>query len=297
MNRNQTQQAKGFKNCPILGVGIGLRHSLLEETLNATDTIDWLEITPENYMAKGGRSLRIIQEAKKCYPLVSHGVSLSIGSKDPWDQKYLDDLEGLFEIINPPWFSDHLCFSGISGVYFNDLMPLPRTPETVSYIVDRIHSLHDRFQRPFLIENISYYLEYPEQFYTDADFLSAILEKSDCGLLLDVNNVYVNAQNHQFDPLDFLKNLPLKRVVQLHVAGHTEYDDGIVDTHGNAVCEDVWSLLEWTLQHTKPCGVLLERDLNIPPFAELELELKRIREIWHKTQVPLRTEGSLYATL
>lgn len=273
-----------FQDSPVLGVGMGLRHSLLEETLNATHILDWLEITPENYMGKGGRSTQVLGKALARYPIISHGVSLSIGSADPWDKQYLTDLAELFDTVNPPWFSDHLCFSGISNVYFNDLIPLPQTEATISHLVDRIKFIQDHFQRLFLIENISYYLQYENQPLSDAEFLCNILEKSDCGLLLDVNNVYVNAKNHGFDPYAYLRQIPLERVVQIHVAGHAHYDEGLVDTHGSTVCDDVWTMLDWVLQRTRPGGVMLERDLNIPPFYELEPELLRIRSLWDKTQ-------------
>jgi uncharacterized protein len=282
MTSQNFKKQEGFKGCPILGVGLGLRHPLLDETLAASDLIDWLEFTPENYMGKGGRSHHVLDQALEIYPLVSHGVSLSIGSIDPWDELYLQQLEKLFEKVNPPWFSDHLCYSGVDGSYFNDLIPIPRTQDAVDHLVNRIRFIQNKFNRPFLIENISYYLEYPQNELDDASFLAEILEKSDCGLLLDVNNVYVNAQNKGFDPIGYLQKLPLERVVQLHIAGHTHYPEGIVDTHGNPVCDDVWDLLEWTLAHSTPCGVLLERDLNIPPFEELEAELIKIKSYWNK---------------
>jgi uncharacterized protein (UPF0276 family) len=269
-----------------LGVGLGLRGEIFEETLAASKQIDWLEITPENYMGRGGLAQERLTRAQSAYPLVSHGVTLSLGSVDPFDEAYLKQLELLFQQINPPWFSDHLCFSGVDGTYSNDLLPLPRTAEAVNHVVKRIRYIQDRFARPVLIENISYYLDYPGQEMSEAQFLSEILEQSDCGLLLDVNNVYVNAQNHHGDATEFLSALPLERVVQLHVAGHNHYPEGIIDTHGAAVCPEVWALLTWVLQRCKPLGVLLERDLDIPPFAELLDELQQIRAIWDATQRP-----------
>jgi len=274
----------GFQNCPVLGVGIGLRSALLEDTLAATDLIDWLEITPENYMQRGGRARRMLTRAHASYPLVSHGVNLSLGSIDPFDVAYLHDLKALFDWVQPAWFSDHLTLSSVDGLYFNELIPLPRNAETVRHVVRRIQFIQDYFQRPFLIENASFYLDDPDATLNEADFLTAILERSDCGLLLDVNNVFVNATNHRRDPLDFLSSIPLERVVQIHVAGHTRYPEGIVDTHGDAVCADVWALLDWTLQRCRPCGVMLERDIHIPPFAELRPELETIRHYWNQSQ-------------
>lgn len=282
----------GFQQCPVLGVGLGLRRPLLESTLAAADVIDWLEFTPENYMGRGGKSIQVLQRAQAHFPLVSHGVSLSLGSVDPFSEVYLGDLAALFDWAQPAWFSDHLCFSSVDGLYFNDLMPLPRTRETVRHVVSRIHQLQDRLQRVFLIENISQYLNTPFDDMADADFISEILTQADCGLLLDVNNVYVNSVNHGFDPLSFLENIPLERVVQIHVAGHHHFPEGLVDTHGAPVIGPVWDLLEWVLQRTRPCGVMLERDTHLPPFAALVPELQKIRQLWHQTGQPVMNRSA-----
>jgi uncharacterized protein len=276
----------GFQACPVLGVGLGLRRPLLEETLAATDLIDWLEFTPENYMGRGGKARQMLIRAKEKFPLVSHGVSLSLGSLDPLNEAYLTDLENLFAWTQPPWFSDHLCFSSIDGHYFNDLMPLPRTTEVVRHVANRVKALQDILQRPVLIENISQYMNSPDDEMPDADFISAILQQADCGLLLDVNNVYVNSRNHGFAPLEFLANLPLERVVQIHVAGHHEFPEGLVDTHGAPVVDPVWDLLVWVMQRCRPCGVMLERDTYLPEFNALVSELQKIRTIWHQTGQP-----------
>jgi len=284
-----------FKNCPTLGVGLGLRTEIYEETLAARDLIDWVEITPENFMGRGGRALARLQEVKPIYPMVTHGVTMSIGSLDPLDEAYLEDLEALFTRINPPWFSDHLCFSGFGGTYSNDLLPLPFTQESIEQVVSRIQKLQDRFQRPFLLENISYYLHHPDHDMHETEFFNAILEKADCGLLLDVNNVYVNSQNHGSHAKTFIESLPLERVVQLHVAGHSHFPEGIVDTHGDTVCDDVWDLTRWVLERCKPAAVLLERDLDIPPFEELASELKLLRSLWNETQTtPSPIQRSLH---
>lgn len=282
----QNQSATGFQGCLVLGVGLGLRRPLLEETLTATSLIDWLEFTPENYMGRGGKAIQTLKRAAERYPLISHGVSLSIGSLDPVSEDYLAELDELFQWTRPAWFSDHLCFSSFEGNYFNDLMPLPRTRETVRHVANRIRLIRDRLQRPMLIENISQYMNAPTDEMPDVDFLSAILEQADCGLLLDVNNVYVNSQNHGFDPVAFLGQLPLERVVQIHVAGHHRFPEGLVDTHGAPVIEPVWDLLRWTLERCRPCGVMLERDTHIPAFEELVAELSMIRRIWRETGQP-----------
>ncbi|MBX2860593.1 MAG: DUF692 domain-containing protein [Vampirovibrio sp.] len=267
-----------------MGVGLGLRRPLVDETLTSTDLLDWVEVTPENYMGKGGRSQEILAQAKEVYPLVSHGVSLSIGSVDPWDSEYLRQFREFLDVAQSPWFSDHLCFSGVDGVYFHDLIPLPRTKETVAHCAARIRELRDRLEKPVLVENVSYYLRYPEDELSEADFVAEVIEQADCGLLLDVNNVYVNTQNHGGDPYAYFSRIPLERVVQIHTAGHHKYPEGLVDTHGSEVCEDVWTLLAWVLERSRPCGVMIERDTYIPAFEELKPEIQRLRQLWEATQ-------------
>lgn len=274
----------GFQGCPVLGVGLGLRRPLLEDTLTAGELIDWVEFTPENYMGRGGQARQMLERAGQVFPLVSHGVSLSLGSVDPLSEAYLTELQELFTWANPPWFSDHLCFSSVDGLYFNDLLPLPRTQEAINTVARHVRELQDRFQKPVLIENISQYLNAPTDEMSDAEFISCILTQADCGLLLDVNNVYVNSVNHRFDPLAFLSRIPLERVVQIHVAGHHQFPEGLVDTHGAPVCDPVWDLLCWTLERCEPCGVMLERDTDIPEFKALVPELQRIRQIWQAAE-------------
>ncbi len=298
-NPIQTKQPElktqtGTLGCPVLGVGLGLRRPVIRDTLKATDQIDWLEFTPENYMSRGGKTRSVLEKAKAAYPLVSHGVSLSIAGSDPFSEAYLQELETLFAWIDPPWFSDHLCFSEYKGQYFNDLMPVPRTAAVASYVADRLKYLQDRFQRPVLIENISQYVNYTGEItdeLTESEFLSAIVNEADAGLLLDVNNVYVNAVNHTRDgqtAYAAINAMPLERVVQMHVAGHLTKPKGsipaLVDTHGEPVCDPVWELLRYTMARSKPCGVMLERDGNIPAMSELLDEIGTIRTIWNETQ-------------
>lgn len=276
---------KTFQNCPILGIGLSLPIALLSDVLASVDAIQWLEVISETYMDEGGASLQSLVQAKSLYPIVCHGVAMSLGSVDPISEGYLQKLEVLFELCRPPWFSDHLCFSSFGGRYFHDLIPLPRTSETIHHVADRIKRIQDRFQRPFLIENLSQHLQCPMDMMTEAEFYSRIVEEADCGLLLDVNNIYVNSLNQRSEPMDFLTNIPLERVVEIHVAGHSpsaHFPGVTIDTHGAPVCESVLDLLEWTLARTNPCGVLLERDNNIPPFQELLDELGEIRKRWIK---------------
>ncbi len=292
-NQPETTQT-GTLGCPVLGVGLGLRRPVFRDTLKATDQIDWLEFTPENYMARGGKTRSILEKAKALYPLVSHGVSLSVAGSDPFSEAYLSELETLFEWIDPPWFSDHLCFSEYQGQYFNDLMPVPHTHAVASYVADRLKYLQDRFQRPVLIENISQYVHYAGEITDDLSesaFISAIVNQADAGVLLDVNNVYVNAINHTGEgqtAYAAIDAMPLDRVVQIHVAGHFTKPKGsvpaLVDTHGESVCDPVWDLLRYTMARCKPCGVMLERDGTMPAFTALLDEIATIRTIWNDTQ-------------
>jgi uncharacterized protein len=266
---------------PRLGVGLGLRRAIFRETLANRDRIDWVEIVPENYMGKGGRSLQMLEETIDAgLPIISHGVNLSIGSVDPLNATYLADLKALFDIVQPAWFSDHLCYTSVGGLYLNDLIPLPFTREAVEHVVKRIREVQSQFDIPFLIENVSYYANFQPGEMTEAQFLSEVLEQADCGLMLDVNNIYVNAQNHNYDPVAFLDQIPLERTVQLHVAGHLRRKHLIIDTHGADVCSEVYDLLEEVLRRVpRVNGILLERDNDIPPIDELLAELDEIRRI------------------
>ena len=219
----------------------------------------------------------------KLFHSISHGVNLSIGSADPLNEDYLKKLKKLLDRVDAAWWSDHLCFTTVAGRYLHDLLPMPLTKEALAHVVARIKHVQAYTERPFLIENISYYMAVPGAEFTEAQFLSELLEKADCGLLLDVNNVYVNATNHSFDPFAYINELPLERVAQIHVAGHSKIDGVIIDTHGMPVIEPVFQLLQHVLSKTHVNAILLERDQNYPPFAELIAELKAIREIAKQT--------------
>lgn len=278
--REKSAPTKNALDCPTLGVGLALRQPLLEGTLQATDLIDWVEVTADNHMRRGGQSRRMLERALPVYPMTSHSFNINLGGTDPFNETYLSQLQELFDEMNPPWFADHLCFGCTDGVYAKDLIPLPMTREAASHVADRIRFLQDRFQRHFLFENVSYYFEYPQNEMPEHAFLASIAEQADCGLLLDVNNVYVNARNFGWDAIGFLKELPMERVVEVHVSGHLEYPEGLVDVHGSPVCEDVWEMLGWVLLHGQPAGILLERDYFIPDFGEIRQELARMRTLW-----------------
>ncbi len=267
------------KRLPNLGIGLGLRRELASQTLESKSRIDWLELVPENYMGLGGACRERLESAREKFPLVTHGINLSIGSTDDLNNEYLDKLKRLLDFIDAPWFSDHLCFTSVDGIYMHDLLPLPRSKEAINLIAEKVKRVQGTIGRPFLLENISYYMNMPGSEMNDSQFLAEVAEKSDCGLLLDVNNVYVNSLNHGFDPFQYLDQIPLERTVQMHVAGHKRGSEYVIDTHGAAVEEPVFELLQYVLERVDAKGVMLERDQNFPEFDEILAEVDRIRQI------------------
>lgn len=275
------------KNLPALGVGLGLRRELAAETFANAQYIDWLEIVPENYMSLGGSARERLERALSGFPLVSHGINLSIGSTDELNCEYLKAIKDLLDYIDAPWWSDHLSFTSFNGTYMHDLLPLPYSREAVEHVVNRVKYVHEFVGRPFLLENISFYMYMPGTELSEAQFLSDVLEKADCGLLLDINNVYVNSINHKFDPYKFLDQIPIERTVQMHIAGHNQGEEMVIDTHGAQVIEPVYELLQYVLERTQVRAIMLERDQNYPDFSELLTEMGRIREIASTTQPSL----------
>ncbi len=275
------------RDLPTLGVGLGLRRELAEETFEHTASIDWLELVPENYMGLGGKAEIRLERASSLFPLVTHGVNLSLGSTDELNPTYLKEIKALLDSIDAPWWSDHLCFTSVDGAYMHDLLPLPFSKEAVKHLAKRIRAAQDFVGRPLLIENISFYMYMPGNEMTEAQFISEVLEQADCGLLLDVNNVYVNSINHNFDPYKFLDSIPIERTVQMHIAGHAYGDEMIIDTHGAQVIEPVYELLEYILRRTDVKAVMLERDQNYPAFSEIIGELNQVRTIARHVQPEL----------
>lgn len=275
MFKNQLKKLKNY------GVGLGLRRDIFDDTLKHKDKIDWLEIAPENYICRGGKTLERLLIAKKSFPLIPHGLNLSIGGTDPFDMNLINNVKKLFSVINPPWYSDHLCFNYVDKTYIHDLIPLPYKKSVAKHVADRIKKIQDIFQLPFLIENPSYYMILDNEM-SEEDFITEILEKADCGLLLDINNVYVNSQNHNYDPIKFLDNIPMERTVQVHIAGHFNTGKIIIDTHGASVITQVYKLFGELMKRCTPKAILLERDFNFPDFKELLDEMKMIRKIMTK---------------
>jgi uncharacterized protein (UPF0276 family) len=265
---------------PDLGYGLGLRpvhyQALLEEHRGS---VSWLEALTENYLVPGGPPLRNLDRMREQYPLVLHGVSLSIGSTDPLDESYLADVKALADRVQPAWISDHLCWTGVDGINVHDLLPLPLTEETVRHVVARVQHVQERLGRRFVLENVSSYVSFARADMTEWEFLSEIAHLADCLLLLDVNNVYVSSVNHGFDPLTYLRGVPVERVQQFHLAGHRRQGELLVDTHDQPVPESVWTLYAAAVERFGPRSTMIERDDNIPELPELLQELDRARSI------------------
>ncbi|WNG35781.1 DUF692 domain-containing protein [Archangium minus] len=262
-----------------LGAGVGLRREFYAQLPETSRALDWVEIIPENFLTLGGRPQRTLDACAERWPVLPHGVALNIGGPEPLDEDYLSRLKALVERVDAPFFSDHLCYTRLGGAYLYDLLPLPFSEEAVEHVVSRVREVKERVGRPFLLENPSYYARMPGGTLDEATFLRHVVEQADCGLLLDVNNVYVNALNHGYDPRAFVDALPLERVVQLHLAGHERLPDVILDTHGAAVCDDVWSLYRYVLERTGPVSTLIEWDQDIPSLDAVLDEADRARAV------------------
>ena len=263
----------------IEGVGLGLRWPLLSDVLEgaADGAVKFFEISPENYMRRGGYFPEALEQVADKHPILTHGLMMSLGSTDPFDEAYFDELQRFVSRFGGAWHSDHLTFGGLDGAVFHDLLPIPFTRKMARHVADRIREAQDRLGHRMAIENISYYLELGHSELTEPEFISEVLERADCGLLLDVNNVDVNAKNHGFNARAWLDEVPLDRVVEIHVAGPEPWDQGLLlDTHGAPVSRDVHDLLAYTIERTGPRPVLLERDNNIPPLAELLEEVRQV---------------------
>jgi hypothetical protein len=256
-----------------------MAQSLLERR---PEEVGWLEIHPENYMRRGGRYPDTLRRAQDHWPIVTHGLTMCFGAVEPFEREYLQTLRGFLHDIGVPWHSDHMCFGGADGAFAHDLLPLPFTDEAADTVVQRLKEARDAVDKPLAMENVSYYAPSGDP-TAEADFVVDVLERADALLLLDVNNVYVNAKNHGFDPYAYIDRIPPERVAQMHVAGHFVRDDDIrIDTHGESVCEDVYQLFEHAVRRMGPKPVLLERDNNIPPLGELLTEVRRLREIYDR---------------
>lgn len=264
---------------PCLGYGLGLRSAYYQQILEQSPAVDWFEIVSENFMVQGGKALYYLDAISERYPLVMHGVSMSIGGPHVLDMDYLNQLKRLADRVNPEWISDHLCWSRGNAHQLHDLLPLPYTEESLYYLARRVRQVQDVLQRPLVLENVSSYVRAASDEFSEWEFLESLSRLSDCELLLDVNNVYVSSRNHGFDPWRFIQGLPANKVRQLHLAGHSDYGDYVIDTHDQPVSDPVWVLYQRALEHLGPVATLLERDDHFPPFEELLNELQKARAL------------------
>jgi uncharacterized protein len=262
-----------------IGFGLGLRPEHYEEIVANPGRVSWFEALSENYMVPGGRPLYWLDTLRRDYPMALHGVSLSIGSVDPIDREYLDALKALVERVEPLWVSDHLCFTGVGGLNMHDLLPLPYTEEALDHVAERVVAVQDHLGQRLVLENVSSYVTYAASELSEWEFLAELARRADCEILLDVNNVYVSAFNHEFDALAFLRAMPRERVRQFHLAGHTHKGSHIIDTHDHPIVPDVWALYEEAVKLFPGVPTMIERDADIPPYAELLAELDIARGI------------------
>ncbi len=277
--RVPTPEAPASGVRPWHGYGLGLRTEHFDAVLEENPAVDWFEIISENFMVAGGKPRHYLDAIRSRYPLAMHGVSLSIGSTDPFDRGYLRELRQLARDIEPIWVSDHLCWTGNGGINSHDLLPLPYTEEAIAHVASRIGEVQDFLGREILIENVSTYVSFANAEMEEAAFLAEIVRRSGCRILLDVNNIYVSARNHGYDADAYVAALPSERIWQIHLAGHSDYGDYVIDTHDHPVRQEVWDLYARTLDRIGPVTTMIERDDHIPPLAELVAELDQARRI------------------
>ncbi len=283
MSSVSAEAAQTVPAWPRLGVGIGLRTAHYDGITSEWPQVDWFEAISENFMETGGRPLAILEAVRRHYPVALHGVSLSIGSTDPLDRGYLARLKALADRIDPPIISDHLCWTSVEGEHLHDLLPLPFTEEALRHVTARVEQVQEYLGRRILLENVSTYVTYRHSTMPEWEFLTAVAHTSGCGILLDLNNLYVNAYNHQFDPYRYLAAIPGTSVGQFHLAGHTDQQGYLFDTHSRPVCEAVWELYQAALRQWGPVTTLIEWDEEIPPLPRLLEEAACARAIVAQT--------------
>lgn len=262
-----------------LGYGLGLRTDHYQYILEHQPPVDWFEAITEDYLVPDSRPVYFLERIRQTYPIVLHGVSLSIGSCDPLNYDYLNKLKQLASHIVPSYISDHICWTGVSGLNMHDLLPLPYTEEALNHVAARVQAVQDFLGRQLVLENVSSYITYTHSHMTEWEFLTALTQKTDCKILLDVNNVYVSAYNHGFNPQEYLNNIPRERVQQFHLAGHENCGKHIVDTHDHPIIQPVWDLYADAVRRFGRVNVMIERDDNIPSFPELYAELSNAKQI------------------
>lgn len=279
MTKARPRKAPGNDKPPYLGFGLGLRAQHYADILDGNPPVDWFEVISENYMVPGGQPLRMLDKIRARYPIVMHGVSLSIASTAPFDEDYLKGLKALADRSEPKFVSDHLCWTGVHGVNLHDLLPFPYTREALDHVVARVQHVQDYLKRPIALENVSTYVQFNHSEMQEWEFIAEMTKRTGCWLVFDVNNVYVSAFNHGYDADAFIAGIPADRVVQFHLAGHEHNMTHIIDTHDAMVCDAVWDLYRKSLQRFGPVSTIIERDDDIPPLADMVSELGRARVI------------------
>lgn len=262
-----------------LGLGVGLRTVHFDHILNHQPDVDWFEVISENFMDSSGRPRYVLQQIAERYPLVMHGVSLSIGSTQPLDFDYLQKLKRLAHDVGALWISDHVCWTGVAGINTHDLLPLPYNDESLNHVIERVGIVQDFLERPLILENPSSYVTFADSTMSEAEFIARLANESDCGLLLDVNNVFVSARNHDFDAAEYLQSMPHQRVVQMHLAGHSNCGTHLIDTHDGPVINPVWDLFRTARALTGGVSTLLEWDARIPEFPVVHNEILKARRV------------------
>lgn len=282
--------AGGSEKPPYLGFGLGLRAQHYQDILDGDPNVDWFEVISENYMVPGGQPLKMLDRIRARYPIVMHGVSLSIASTAPVNEDYLRDLKALAERCEPKFISDHLCWTGVHGVNLHDLLPVPYTREALDHVVSRVHYVQDYLGQAIALENVSSYVQFSHSEMSEWEFIAELTRRTGCWLVFDVNNVFVSAFNHEFDAHAFIGGVPKERIVQFHLAGHEHNMSHIVDTHDALICDEVWDLYRTALRHFGPVSAIIERDDHIPPLAELVVELDQARAVAAETLVRTAAE-------
>lgn len=285
--------ANRFNGFTDYGVGIGLRIPHYQHIFEKKPVVDWFEIISENYMVDGGRPLQRLDQILDQYRVVQHGVSMYFGSAQPLSREHLKRLKALVRRTNTPWLSDHLCWGSVDGRYTHDLLPIPYTWEAVKVTAKRIRQVQDYLEIPVAVENVSSYAEYHDSEMTEWEFLNEVVETAGCGILLDVNNIYVSSQNHDFDPLTYVNSVPSGRVAQIHIAGHSKYRRYILDTHDHPVIDPVWALYARAIERCGPTATLLEWDDNIPSFDEVHAEALKANRYLKRAAVPAAPVAAL----
>lgn len=289
--------ANRFNGFTDYGVGIGLRVPHYSHIFEQKPVVDWFEIISENYMVDGGRALQVLDEILERYRVVQHGVSMYFGSAQPLNREHLKRLKELTRRTRTPWLSDHLCWGSVDGRYTHDLLPIPYTFEAVKTTAERIRQVQDFLEIPVAVENVSSYAEFHQSQMTEWEFLNEVVEAADCGILLDVNNIYVSSQNHGFNPSDYIDSIPAERVAQIHIAGHSKFEKYTLDTHDHPVLDPVWALYARAIKRVGETATLLEWDDNIPSFDEVHTEaLKATRYLNTSaiSEVPMHSEETAH---